>query len=137
MHDFRKIKEKRAGKLSFSTLCMMFFPLPRRMPLSFQRWSVLKRACNATILLNLPTDHMNQIITGQYQKNRKKLPKTDMISQLHQWAIITGFIRRKKKKRAYRLSFAGKNEYIPCLSFLLDQIKHRSFFYCTVPRRYF
>ncbi|TWK66844.1 hypothetical protein CHCC20339_2630 [Bacillus licheniformis] len=29
MHDFRKIKEKRAGKLSFSTLCMMFFPSPR------------------------------------------------------------------------------------------------------------
>ncbi|KYC74783.1 hypothetical protein CHCC14809_0259 [Bacillus licheniformis] len=29
MHDFRKIKEKRAGKLSFSTLCMMFFPRPR------------------------------------------------------------------------------------------------------------
>jgi hypothetical protein len=28
MHDFRKIKEKRAGKLSFSTLCMMFFSLP-------------------------------------------------------------------------------------------------------------
>ncbi|TWL58564.1 hypothetical protein CHCC15332_1342 [Bacillus paralicheniformis] len=48
---------------------------------------------------------MNQIITGQYQKNRKKLPKTDMIRQLYQWAIITGFIRRKKEKESLSTLF--------------------------------
>ncbi|OLQ54360.1 hypothetical protein BHT95_03495 [Bacillus paralicheniformis] len=57
------------------------------------------------IPLNLPTDHMNQIITGQYQKNRKKLPKTDMIRQLYQRAIITGFIRRKKEKESLSTLF--------------------------------
>jgi len=105
MHDFRKIKEKRAGKLSFSTLCMMFFPLPKRMPLSYQRWSVLKRACNAMIPLNLPTDHMNQIITGQYQKNRKKLPKTDMISQLHPMGHYYGIYSEEKEKESLSTLF--------------------------------